>query len=194
MSRTLELSSFKLESGNTGISTYKETEVIDGVAHLTEHPDVRSPKTIVHDDLLTAFEALKPHLAVLTEYADSHKAWAKASEAFRASFRVTGFILKSKNESDGVQLIGRKTLRSGKVINLLTQFVKFDPEQEHDYTDHCEELEDLVSACHAESYNYVTKAKVGVNPQTELDLEKDADENGEVLSGGKEVHLHAKTA
>lgn len=104
----------------------------------------------VHADLLATFDALTPHLMTLCEWCEFRDA---EEHQDKHRFSVTGFSIGGSDEHEGVTLIGRKNLKSKKVLNLVTPFVKFDDETT-DY-DYAHELWGQVSAACREVEAYL---------------------------------------
>src|SRR4051812_41190153 len=71
-------------------------------------------RRIAHPDLVAAFDALTPHLPLLCEVLGEDKL-LEADDVKLESFTVTGFTIGGEGEHEGVTLIGRKKLKSGKV-------------------------------------------------------------------------------
>lgn len=94
---------------------------------------------LVHPDLERCFAQLMPHFCLLTEQLDEHQQYTaetgssgywpdyeatdKLPDHF-ASYQVTGLIIGKKN---GVTLMGNRTLESGKVLNMTSQYASFEP-------------------------------------------------------------------
>lgn len=104
----------------------------------------------VHADLLATFDALTPHLMTLCEWCEFRDV---EEHQDKHRFSVTGFSIGGSDEHEGVTLIGRKNLKSKKVLNLVTPFVKFDDETT-DY-DYAHELWGQVSAACREVEAYL---------------------------------------
>lgn len=122
---------------------------------------------IVHDDLLKSFAALKPHVITLCELDEWENVVGQEEKLFKYS--CTGFTIGGSNEHEGVTLIGRKTLSSKKVLNLITPFTKYDMETT-DY-EYSEELRIAVLNACAEVIAYLD-GKHAPNPQLELELKQ----------------------
>lgn len=87
---------------------------------------------LVHPDLEHCFTNLVPHFCLLTEQlVDGPDYWPTSAsddlpEHFDG-FKVTGIIIGKKN---GVTLMGFRTLESGKVLNMTSQYVSFEEQPE----------------------------------------------------------------
>lgn len=101
--------------------------------------------SLVHEDLQKAMDRLTVHLCFMTELVQElpltqelgHLSMALNGDAIYehlafSSFRCTGFTLSS----EGVVLLGRKTLASKKVLNLVSPFVSLGEETDYSYADH----------------------------------------------------------
>ena len=89
----------------------------------------------VHPDLPHRLSRLVPHLCLLTEQlTETPDFWPDEAEDLPArfgAFTVTGFSLGQGQ--GGVTLIGRRTLTGGKVLNLISPYVRYDDETEAAY-------------------------------------------------------------
>lgn len=87
----------------------------------------------VHDDLKSSFSELTVHLALLCELLDPSipLAFGLESDATKKcldGLKVTGFSIGGTDEHEGVTIIGRKNLKSKKVLNLVAPFTKWEDE------------------------------------------------------------------
>lgn len=144
----------------------------------------------IHDDMRLAFRALNVHLALLCEQVIENKK-AKAAvvlfsgediedeepETFKLddanreialTIRCTGFTIG--NNLDGVTLVGRRELATGKTLNLVSPYMKWDDDYQH-----AENVQQIIERCQYEVYEYLFNDKH--QPDTQLSLEfKEADE------------------
>lgn len=121
----------------------------------------------VHPDLIAAFDALIPHLPQLCEL-DVHMNLLDPSDFLLSSFKVTGFSIGGNDEHEGVTLIGRKNLKTGKVLNLVAPFTKW--EDEHEPYRFAGALYDAIAKCDYEIQQYLFHSKVAPPVQLELNL------------------------
>jgi hypothetical protein len=100
----------------------------------------RSGASIVHDDMIRAFNSLDVHLAVICEeilpaeididnlpdYMDENleKKARKLADRIHA-FTVSAFRVEGSGENEGVVLTGTKKLTTGEIVKLETPKVKF---------------------------------------------------------------------
>ncbi|TPG66090.1 hypothetical protein [Hymenobacter nivis] len=161
----------------------------------------------VHADLEAAFARVVPHFLLLLEMlpgVQQGEEWLKKdSLAFRylledgklhefpelADFAVTGY---SYSNNGGVVVLGRKTLRSGKVVNLTTPHEVLDPdpitgmEYEHLFS-----LSSELGACDKQVRQYLAGKSAPYVQQQELELDFDATDGSTLApnttrpSGGK---------
>jgi hypothetical protein len=92
----------------------------------------------IHEDLRAAFDKLKIHLALLSEIVPDDLAaqfmfedgsiYKDELNIFK-SFAVNGIALGGSDEHHGVTLIGRKTLRGKRILNLNSPFTKFQEQE-----------------------------------------------------------------
>lgn len=120
---SLVLNKFKLVKFGAE-ADYTEHEVGEDDAKLTTEIYKKFPFQ-PKDELLAAFDALVPHLMMLCEVVDAHN-FDKTTDVLQMklaeSFKVTGIVVKSS----GMTLIGRRSLRGGKVLNLTTPFLLWE--------------------------------------------------------------------
>lgn len=100
-----------------------------------------SPETIIHDDLRNSFRQLVPHLAFMCDYVPNSYTLEMAVDNMSElpendlsqqllEFKVTAFKISGSGDSQGVTITGQKKLKSGKVLNLNTPFLKWEDEYE----------------------------------------------------------------
>lgn len=107
-------------------------------------PFTMSSADLVHPDLEKCFKKLVPHFCLLTEQLDEHAEYEAAAgywpnyeasdelpEHFK-TYQVTGIIIGAKN---GVTLMGLRTLESGKMLPMTSQYASFEPAPEKEGED-----------------------------------------------------------
>ena len=124
------------------------------------------------NDLRNAFNVLVAHLAFLCEQkeADGKEFLEDLPEGIDKKLEVTGFVIGGEDESRGVTLIGKRFLKSNKVLNLNSPFTKFDDENEP--YQFAFELEQSIQACEYEVNEYLFNKKWKV-VQQELPFEEE---------------------
>lgn len=123
-----------------------------------------------HRDLIGQFNALVPHLVLITESVDGSVTLEKVKEdELLDDYEVRGFTRSGSDENEGIMLIGIKHLRSGKVLNLHTPFMKFTD----DYL-YMSSLEDAIDNCCSEVVEYINGKKA---PSNQLELAFDEEDN-----------------
>lgn len=100
----------------------------------------RSGASIIHEDLQTSFNKLKPHLAVICEEIDGKKISdiseyesldlledykVNSIEKKVLQFFVTGFSIEGTGENESVSLVGIKRLSTGDDLQLKTPKIKW---------------------------------------------------------------------
>lgn len=127
--------------------TLKKAKLIDQIEVYCEYEEkvmiYDKPKYITktfcliqepHLDLINALDELKVHLAGLCEIMPMSDINLTDKEYLNdlryMSLKVTGISLGGSDEHSGVTLIGRKTLRNNRVLNLVAPFTKFEEENE----------------------------------------------------------------
>lgn len=131
----IEILKFKLDKAGTGTVTYRETVESDDGSVINLHT-VESGH-VVHSDLRKVMDQLAIHIAGITEQAKvTRNTFGQDLVELGAPFsnlKCTGFSIGGEDETAGVTLIGRRTLKSGKVLNLITPFEMFESDQENSY-------------------------------------------------------------
>lgn len=125
-----------------------------------------------HVDMKEALNALNVHLMLITEQAKTKTANTLDSIV------VTGFVIGGDDEeTKGVTLIGRRTLKGNRVLNLVSPFIKFTDEDYADITD----LAVAVSEAEAEAKEYL-KGKITPDAQMDIEFPEHADEMTDELA------------
>lgn len=158
----MEILKAKVTKDNTLTASYRDengTTTVEG-------------KNLVTNDLRNAFNVLVAHLAFLCEQkeADGKEFLEDLPEGIDKKLEVTGFVVGGEDESRGVTLIGKRFLKSNKVLNLNSPFTKFDDENEP--YQFAFELEQSIQACEYEVNEYLFNKKWKV-VQQELPFEEE---------------------
>lgn len=152
----MNITKAKITKDNTLIATFmnenEDTVTIDG-------------KNLIHKDLKAAFEELVPHLAFLCEQkeADGKKALNELPEEIFSTFEVGGYSIGGSDDNTGVTLVGKRFLKSKKVLNLIAPFTMFNNENEE--YEHAFDLQQAIDACSYEVEQYLTAKKWAVVQQ-----------------------------
>lgn len=159
----MEILKAKVTKDNTLTASYRDengTTTVEG-------------KNLVTNDLKDAFNSLTAHLAFLCEQkeADGKECLEDLPKDIDKKLEVTGYTIGGEDESRGVALIGKRFLKSNKVLNLNSPFTKFDDENEHYQFGF--ELEQAIQACEYEVNEYLFNKKWKV-VQQELPFADDA--------------------
>lgn len=159
----MEILKAKVTKDNTLTASYRDengTTTVEG-------------KNLVTNDLKDAFNSLTAHLAFLCEQkeADGKECLEDLPKDIDKKLEVTGYTIGGEDESRGVTLIGKRFLKSNKVLNLNSPFTKFDDENEHYQFGF--ELEQAIQACEYEVNEYLFNKKWKV-VQQELPFADDA--------------------
>ena len=130
-------------------------------------------KNLIHKDLRAAFNELIPHLTFLCEQkeADGKVTMGELPDNISSILEVTGYTIGGSDDDEGATLIGKRFLKSKKVLNLIAPFTKFNNENE-EYK-HSFELQQAIEACNYEVEQYLTAKKWAV-VQQELPFEENA--------------------
>ena len=128
-------------------------------------------KDLVHGDLKAAFKALTGHMAILCELREAREESAPQELNDLNTVEVTGYSIGGTDEDEGVTLIGKRFLKSKKVLNLIAPFTKFANEnEEYPYS---YELMGAINLCGYEVEQYLTAKKWAI-VQQELPFDEDA--------------------
>lgn len=152
----MNITKAKITKDNTLIATFmnenEDTVTIEG-------------KNLIHKDLKAAFEELVPHLAFLCEQkeADGKKALNELPEEIFSTFEVGGYSIGGSDDNTGVTLVGKRFLKSKKVLNLIAPFTMFNNENEE--YEHAFDLQQAIDACSYEVEQYLTAKKWAVVQQ-----------------------------
>lgn len=158
----MEILKAKVTKDNTLTASYRDengTTTVEG-------------KNLVTNDLKDAFSELTAHLAFLCEQkeADGKEFLEDLPKDIDKKLEVTGYTIGGEDESRGVTLIGKRFLKSNKVLNLNSPFTKFDDENEP--YQFAFELEQSIQACEYEVNEYLFNKKWKV-VQQELPFEEE---------------------
>ena len=175
----MNITKAKIKKDNTLVASFKneneDNVTIEG-------------KNLIHKDLRAAFNELIPHLAFLCEQkeADGKDSIDELPEEIFSTFEVTGYTVSGSDDNEGVVLVGKRFLKSKKVLNLIAPFTMFNNENE-EYT-YAFELEQAIEACSYEVEQYLFEKKWAV-VQQELPF-KDEEPVSEITSDeAPEVNL-----
>lgn len=139
-----------------------------------------------HEDLLKAFVPLGYHVAMICEQVKKGEADLKVTADVAgkeqdvtqilmggnviAQIEVTGFTLSGDDESEGIVLVAQRKLKSGKVLNLISPFTKWEDEYEG-IGDLQHDIEVLLGEC----IEYI-HGKHAPAPQMELEFPENEEE------------------
>lgn len=132
---------------------------------------------VCHPDLKTAFAGLVPFLADLTEqreadYIDWDNLDGTDTVERLRYLEVTGFSISDDEVSPMATLIGKRTLRTSKVLNLCAPATALNQDSESYLR--CAELETALQVCIFEVEQYITERKWRVK-QTEINFDNPDD-------------------
>ncbi|SFK99264.1 hypothetical protein [Proteiniphilum acetatigenes] len=133
---------------------------------------------IAHGDLQAALDKLKVHLACICEMPE-----AEAIKEFGVydyplskldGYVVTGYTHGGSDESAGVTIIGKKLLKSGKVLNLISPFIQYEDTDAYPFAG---ELYADIEACDYEVEQYLFHEKFGIK---QMSLDFDAPDEADI--------------
>lgn len=146
--RTMKITKAKITKDNTLVVTYSDDD---------ENIVTVEGKNIVHSDLRDAFAALTGHMAILCELREAKEDSSPDELKDLRTVEVTGYSIGGSDDEEGATLIGKRFLKSKKVLNLIAPFTKFHNEnEEYPYS---YELMDAVNLCNYEVEQYLTAKK-----------------------------------
>ncbi len=124
---SIEIKKAKIESG-----IYLSVEIIETVTtpdNVVTNEVSKKLKHAVHEDMITAFRNLVPHLAVMCEVVESNTDFQTICDMpVLDKLMVTGYSLGGDGDHAGITLIGQRKLKNNRVLNLCSPFIKFDDE------------------------------------------------------------------
>lgn len=152
----MEILKAKVTKDKTLVATYKnengDTVTIEG-------------KNLVTKDLTNAFRDLVPHLTFLCEQKEAAhlERMDELPNSIYSTLEVSGYTVGGSDDSLGVTLIGKRFLKSKKVLNLSAPFTMFNNENE-EYS-YAFELNQTIDACNYEVEQYLFEKKWAVVQQ-----------------------------
>jgi hypothetical protein len=163
--KTINIEKFKLVSSNEVKIQYVE-RVTNDQGERVSIDITETRRYFVHPDLQLALSKLVPHLIAICELNDYYSVIENPS--LQVGFEVSGVSFGGSDEYRGAVIVGKKTLKSERVLNLVSPFCSFESENpfydhESEFYEHCSELE-------KEIILYI-QGKHAPNPQLELPLE-----------------------
>lgn len=108
-------------------------------------------KIPVHTDLKLAFKELDKHLALLSYQYNQN------GNLCIDNIACKGFSIGGSGDSEGVTLIGVRTLENDKILNINSPFQRFD--SDFYYYELTSELIDAIDDCKREVYAYLFEGK-----------------------------------
>ncbi|MEA5110401.1 hypothetical protein SDC9_36999 [bioreactor metagenome] len=136
--------------------------------------------TLVHDDLIAAFDRLKVHMVKACDFKKSELITGESIENFDLSllsdYRVKGFSIGGQDDNEGVVLIGSREFASGKILNIITPFIRYADEV--DPYEFAPELADAINAAVYEVEQYLFENKYAIK-QLEIPFDEEDQENSE---------------
>jgi hypothetical protein len=156
-------------------ATYRRTRHLEGEGEIPyKEENVLTSEIPVHRDLKQRMDNLRIHLGLIGEFGQEKNEEVLEMliqkdtpdtvylDEFVEGLTVTGIVLGGDEleGTDGVQIVGYKTLKTGKVLNFTTPFVKFDSDTS-DYA-HATILEADVARLVDEANLFISGEKNGV--------------------------------
>ena len=157
-------------------------ETISGDDYSFTNEVTKKCASLVHDDLITALKSLVPHMVKICDFAGSdiikesniESAFTLAEEF--PQYEITGFSIGGIDDNEGVTLIGQRKFDSGKVLNIVTPFIKYTDE-DYKFGD---ELASVIEGCIYEVEQYLFGNKFAVK-QLEMDFSEEHPEGGKAV-------------
>jgi hypothetical protein len=113
---------------------------------------------LVHADLKASLAKLNPFLAEIAEQVDSSGAIPE--------IKVTGYSRGGSDDHQGAVLVGQRKLEANRILNLVTPFVKFNPDLEP--YPYCAQMWRAIKSLETEVVAYLKKEKIGGAKQMEI--------------------------
>lgn len=147
----------------------KKVKIVDDIFLYVEYSDdsatvKKDCKDPIHDDLKFQIRRLDDHLAKICEQFNQ----VKEIDTFNVNCK--GFTIGGHGDHEGVCLIGYRGLDSGKYLNLVSPFVKWD---DNSYA-LASELAEVIEACKYEVMEYLFNGKHQPDNQLELDFDSES--------------------
>lgn len=157
----------------------EETITTNGGGSVTNEI-LKKCNTLVHDDLVAAFDRLKIHMVKACDFKKSELITDDTIEDFDLSqlsdYRIKGFSIGGEDDNEGVVLIGSREFASGKVLNIITPFIRYADEV--DPYEFAPELADAINAAVYEVEQYLFENKYAIK-QLEIPFDEEDQENSE---------------
>lgn len=164
--------------GNTGFLELAYTERVKMGDTITENDMGGTFKRAVHADLRAALDAFIPHLLLITEVKEAVEFEGVDLDVFDKTgvpgctpYAVTGIAIGGEDEHQGVTIIGRKTLRNKKVLNIIAPFTKFQGSEGEPRYAMADELWSAYIALEKEVGLFLDHGKCAPEAQLKMDLE-----------------------
>lgn len=112
-----------------------------------------------HPDMVAALKKLTPHFAIIAEQREAMnvKALDDVNPNAYVVLNVTGFVLSvSESGEESVMIIGTRSMKSKKVLNIITPLLGYGTESEYEFRD---ELYEVIEECKYEVRQYVEEQK-----------------------------------
>jgi hypothetical protein len=130
--------------------------------------------TLVHDDLISTFDMLKVHMVKTCDFKKSELITRATIDDFDlnqlSEYRIKGFSIGGSDDSEGVVLIGSREFASGKVLNIVTPFIRYNDEV--DPYEFAPELADAINAAVYEVEQYLWEDKYAIK-QLEIPFDEE---------------------
>lgn len=144
----------------------KKAKMMDDLFLYVEYSDEsatvkRDCKDPIHDDLKFQFRKLDDHLSRLCEQ------YNERGELDTFNVNCKGFTIGGSGDHEGVCLIGYRGFDTGKCLNLVSPFQKWDDSENYEYVG---ELAEIIEACKYEVMQYLFEGKHQPSSQMELEF------------------------
>ena len=157
-------------------------ETVSGADYSFTNEVTKKCASLAHDDLIKALTRLIPHMIKICDFKFSENINEdNISEDGILEFQeiknyeITGFSIGGVDNNEGVTLIGQRKFDSGKVLNIVTPFIKYTDE-DYKFGD---ELASVIEGCIYEVEQYLFGDKFAVK-QLEMDFNKSSESEATV--------------
>ena len=137
-------------------------------------------RNLPHPDMMDALKMLRSHLALICDLPEAKNLDFHELEDLPENLEklhVTGFSIGGNGDHEGVTLIGYKILGSGKVLNLVAPFTKY--QDENGGYNYAIELQGTIDHAASEALEYLD-GKIAPSAQGEFEFPEGNDDDDDI--------------
>lgn len=141
--KSISITKVKIEKGISAVINYDEVNTT------SENPGTNKMtcegSSGIHEDFRNSMKALAIHLGLISEQVRGKiEKINPADQTILDHITVTGFSIGGSDDNEGVTVFGQRKLKSGKVLNLVAPFQKYEDEN---YDGASDLASDIHAAC-----------------------------------------------